>query len=294
MHNVKFAIAGGVESMSTNPRTIWDDPQFKKPEVTAHAIAKNLYLTMGQTAEVLTKRYGVDRKRMDQISADSHRRAHEATKSGKFDQEIVPVRVEKSLEKTETSHDTAAKVYVEVKQDEGIRPETNVESLGKLKPVFSKDGSTTAGNSSQLSDGAAAVLMMRRSTADELGFDVLGTFRSYSVVGVPPEVMGIGPVAAIPALLKNAGITKGDVSLFEINEAFATQVLCCVDQLGLDWSKVNVNGGAIALGHPLGCSGVRIALSLLNEMKRRNVRYGVASLCAGSGMGAAALFESSF
>jgi len=180
---------------------------------------------------------------------------------------------------------------VVVTKDEGIREGTTVASLGKLAPAFKKDGSTTAGNSSQVSDGAAAVLFMKRSTAEKLKLPILARFRSFSVVGVPPKIMGVGPAYAIPAALKQAGLTKDDISVFEINEAFASQATYSADKLGLDYAKVNPLGGAIALGHPLGCTGARQIATLLPELRRRKGKYGITSMCIGSGMGAASVIE---
>ncbi|KAF6312416.1 acetyl-CoA acyltransferase 1 [Rhinolophus ferrumequinum] len=212
-------------------------------------------------------------------------RAARAQSKGCFQAEIVPV--------TTTVHDDkGTERSVTVAQDEGIRPSTTMEGLAKLKPSFKKGGSTTAGNSSQVSDGAAAILLARRSKAEELGLPILGVLRSYAVVGVPPDVMGIGPAYAIPVALQKAGLTVRDVDIFEINEAFASQAVYCVEKLGIPPEKVNPLGGAVALGHPLGCTGARQVITLLNELKRRKKRaYGVVSMCIGTGMGAAAVFE---
>ncbi|XP_071455891.1 3-ketoacyl-CoA thiolase A, peroxisomal isoform X2 [Marmota flaviventris] len=211
--------------------------------------------------------------------------AARAQSKGCFRAEIVPV--------TTTIHDDkGTKRSITVSQDEGIRPNTTMEGLAKLKPAFKDGGSTTAGNSSQVSDGAAAILLARRSKAEELGLPILGVLRSYAVVGVPPDVMGIGPAYAIPAALEKAGLTVNDVDIFEINEAFASQAVYCVEKLGIPPEKVNPLGGAVALGHPLGCTGARQVITLLNELKRRGKRaYGVVSMCVGTGMGAAAVFE---
>uniref|UniRef100_A0A8D2GXF2 3-ketoacyl-CoA thiolase A, peroxisomal n=1 Tax=Urocitellus parryii TaxID=9999 RepID=A0A8D2GXF2_UROPR len=211
--------------------------------------------------------------------------AARAQSKGCFRAEIVPV--------TTTIHDDkGTKKSITVSQDEGIRPNTTMEGLAKLKPAFKDGGSTTAGNSSQVSDGAAAILLARRSKAEELGLPILGVLRSYAVVGVPPDVMGIGPAYAIPAALEKAGLTVNDVDIFEINEAFASQAVYCVEKLGIPPEKVNPLGGAVALGHPLGCTGARQVITLLNELKRRGKRaYGVVSMCVGTGMGAAAVFE---
>ncbi|KAG7011315.1 3-ketoacyl-CoA thiolase 2, peroxisomal [Cucurbita argyrosperma subsp. argyrosperma] len=226
-------------------------------------------------------------KRGGHKAVESHRRAAAASASGKFKDEIIPV----STKIIDPKSGVAKPVVVSV--DDGIRPSTNMEILGKLKPAFKKDGCTTAGNSSQVSDGAAAVLLMKRSLAIQKGLPILGVFRSFSVVGVDPAVMGIGPAVAIPAAVKSAGLTLQDIDLFEINEAFASQYVYCCKELKLDTQKVNVNGGAIALGHPLGATGARCVATLLSEMKRRgrDSRFGVISMCIGSGMGAAAVLE---
>ncbi|XP_060036602.1 3-ketoacyl-CoA thiolase, peroxisomal isoform X3 [Erinaceus europaeus] len=211
--------------------------------------------------------------------------AARAQSKGFFQAEIVPVT-------TMTRDDKGNESTITVSQDEGIRPNTTMEGLAKLKPSFKKNGSSTAGNSSQVSDGAAAILLARRSKAEELGLPILGVLRSYAVVGVPPDIMGIGPAYAIPEALQKAGLTVNDVDIFEINEAFASQAVYCVEKLGIPPEKVNPLGGAVALGHPLGCTGTRQVITLLNELKRRGQRaYGVVSMCIGTGMGAAAVFE---
>jgi len=202
-----------------------------------------------------------------------------------FDSEITPVS-------TKIKDKDGKEADVVISKDEGIRPETTAASLSKLKPAFTSDGTTTAGNSSQVSDGAAAVLMMKRSTAQKLKLPIIGRFVGYAVAGVPPRVMGIGPAFAIPAVLKQVGLSKEDISVFEINEAFASQAVYCVEKLGLNPDKVNPKGGAIALGHPLGCTGARQVATLLPELKRTKGRFGVISMCIGSGMGAAAVIES--
>ncbi len=221
---------------------------------------------------------------MDKFAVESHRRAAAAQKAGWFDDEIIPV---KTILKDK---DGNAK-EITVTKDDGIRAETTFEGLSKLKPSFNKQGVSTAGNSSQTTDGAAAVLLARRSFAEQNGWPIVGKFISYAVAGVPPEVMGIGPAYAIPKALEKAGITKDQVDVYELNEAFATQATWCVDQLGLDYKKVNPKGGAIALGHPLGCTGARQVSTLLNELKRSNGKLGVISMCIGTGMGAAAVIE---
>ncbi|THU56221.1 hypothetical protein C4D60_Mb11t15010 [Musa balbisiana] len=239
------------------------------------AQARDCLLPMGITSENVAERYGITRQEQDQAAVESHRKAAAAVAASKFKEEIIPV-VTKVVDPKTGEHK-----QVTVSADDGIRPDTSISVLSKLKPAFKKDGTTTAGNSSQVTDGAAAVLLMRRDAAMKKGLPVLGVFRSFVAVGVEPNVMGIGPVAAIPAAVKAAGLQLDDIDLFEINE------------LKLDPAKVNVNGGAMALGHPLGCTGARCVSTLLYEMKRRgkDCRFGVISMCIGSGMGAAAVFE---
>ncbi|MBU8713936.1 MULTISPECIES: acetyl-CoA C-acetyltransferase [Brevibacillus] len=277
-------VAGGVESMSLVPmlgHKVALNPALveTKPEA---------YMSMGHTAEEVARRYSVTREEQDAFALRSHQRATAAITSGKFQDEIVPLTVKNY------SVDDAGKVHVReaiFDKDEGARADTSLEALAKLKPVFHVQGSVTAGNSSQTSDGAAAVLVMSAEKAAELGVQPIAKFRSFTVGGVDPDVMGIGPVVAIPKALRLAGIGLEDVDLFELNEAFASQSIAVIRELGLDPEKVNVNGGAIALGHPLGCSGAKLTVSLLNEMKRRGGKYGVVTMCIGGGMGAAGVFE---
>ncbi|XP_062221543.1 3-ketoacyl-CoA thiolase 2, peroxisomal-like [Phragmites australis] len=279
-----IGIGAGLESMSINS-VAWEGQV--NPKISEFQKAQDCLLPMGITSENVAHRYGVTRQEQDQAAAESHRRAAAATASGKFKDEIVPVPTKIIDPKTGEEK----KVVISV--DDGIRPGTTASGLAKLKPVFKKDGSTTAGNSSQVSDGAGAVLLMKRSVALKKGLPILGVFRSFAAVGVDPAVMGVGPAVAIPAAVKSAGLEIEDIDLFELNEAFASQFVYCCNKLGLDRSKVNVNGGAIALGHPLGATGARCVATLLNEMKRRgrDCRFGVVTMCIGSGMGAAAVFE---
>ncbi|CAL5020231.1 unnamed protein product [Urochloa decumbens] len=278
-----IGIGAGLESMSIS--SIGWDGQVN-PKISAFQKAQDCLLPMGITSENVAHRYGVTRQEQDLAAAESHRRAAAATASGKFKDEIVPVPTKIVDPKTGEEKEVVISV------DDGIRPGTTASGLGKLKPVFKKDGTTTAGNSSQVSDGAGAVLLMKRSVALKKGFPILGVF-SFAAVGVDPAVMGVGPAVAIPAAVKSAGLEIQDIDLFELNEAFASQFVYCCNKLGLDRSKVNVNGGAIALGHPLGATGARCVATLLNEMKRRgrDCRFGVVTMCIGSGMGAAAVFE---
>lgn len=265
-------VAGGVESMSRvpmlgfrpSPNAAW---QERHPD---------LYISMGHTAEEVAGRYHVSREDQDAFALESHRRAAQAADSGRFGDEILPVPLPGGGE---------------VAADEGIRRDTSLEALGSLRPVFAKDGTVTAGNASQTSDGAAAAVVVARDVAEALGLEPLGVFRSFAVAGVPPEVMGIGPVEAVPRALAMAGIRLEDVDLVELNEAFAAQSLAVIRELHLDESRLNVNGGAIALGHPLGCTGARQTATLLHELRRRGGRYGVVTMCIGGGMGAAAVFE---
>ncbi|KAK6238910.1 hypothetical protein QUC31_004379 [Theobroma cacao] len=280
-----IGIAAGLESMTTDKVV----PGVSKvnPQVESFAQARDCLLPMGITSENVAQRYGVTRQEQDQAAVESHRRAAAATASGKFKDEIIPVSTK--IVDPKTGEEKPVTIVV----DDGIRPNTNMADLAKLKPAFRKDGATTAGNASQVSDGAGAVLLMKRSLAMQKGLPILGVFRSFAAVGVDPAVMGIGPAVAIPAAVKSAGIELADIDLFEINEAFASQYVYCCKKLELDSEKVNVNGGAIALGHPLGATGARCVGTLLYEMKRRgkDCRFGVISMCIGSGMGAAAVFE---
>merc|ERR1719326_2143944 len=241
-------------------------------------LAKDCLVPMGMTAENVAERYGVTRQMQDQMGVESHTKALAAQAAGKFKDEIVPVTIEVDDKP------------VVIDADDGPR-KTTLEGLGALKTVFKQDGTVTAGTSSQVSDGAAAVLLMRRSKADELGIKPLGVFRGAKVCGVDPDIMGVGPAEAIPLALDAAGLKIQDVDIFEINEAFAAQALMCVKKLGVPAEKLNPNGGAIALGHPLGCTGARQVATLLHELKRTGKKTGVVSMCIGTGMGMAAVFE---
>jgi len=224
------------------------------------------------------------REVLDQFAAESHRRALHAQQNGWFEDEIIPVSTEYTDKQGNTQKVTLSK-------DNGIRPGTTAEKLGRLKPSFKKTGISTAGNSSQTTDGAAVVLIARRSIAEKHGLPIVGKFISYAVAGVPPEIMGVGPAYAIPKVLEKAGLKTSDIDVYELNEAFASQATWCCDKLGLDYAKVNPRGGAIALGHPLGCTGARMVATLLSELKRTNGKYGIISMCIGTGMGAACLIE---
>ncbi len=276
-------LAGGSESMSMIPfggNKMAPNPWFvdHRPEV---------YMNMGLTAEQVQKRYGVTREQADEFSLQSHRKALAAQAEGRFDEEIVPVRVATTVMnglKPQTSSATVVK-------DEGPRADTSLEALAKLRPVFHAHGTVTAGNSSQTSDGAAIALVMSATRARELGLKPRARFVSFATAGVPPEIMGIGPVVAIPKALALAGLKLDDIGVIELNEAFAVQSLSVIKEAGLDPEKVNPNGGAIALGHPLGCTGAKLTATILREMQRRNIRYGMVTMCVGGGQGAAGILE---
>ena len=272
-------LTGGVESMSM----VNMGGQKPAPNPTLMAERPDTYTPMGITAENVASRFEVSRAEQDAFATRSHQRAADAIANGRFKDEIVPVdvRVFKGGKWHDVTFDT----------DEGVRTDTTVEGLARLRTPFKAGGSVTAGNSSQMSDGAAATMLVAREIAERRGMPILGILRSFKVVGVPPEIMGVGPKFAIPKAVEAAGLKLEDIDLFEVNEAFASQAVYCVRDLGIDLEKVNVNGGAISLGHPLGCTGAKLTATLLHEMKRRNVRYGVVSMCIGGGMGAAAVFE---
>lgn len=277
-------IAGGVESMSLVPMF----GHVARPNIKLAEKIPQYYMGMGHTAEEVAKKFNVSRKDQDAFAVQSHRKAAKAIQERKFAEEIVPVEV---IQVTINKEYKPVEKKVVFSRDEGVRPDTNIERLAVLRPSFTLNGTVTAGNASQVSDGAAAVLLMEREKAESLGLRPLAKFRSFAVAGVPPEIMGIGPVAAIPRALKLAGLEMSDIGLFELNEAFASQSLQVIRELKLDEEKVNVNGGAIALGHPLGCTGTKLALTLIHEMKRRQVQFGIVTMCIGGGMGAAGVFE---
>ncbi|MDH3809260.1 MAG: acetyl-CoA C-acyltransferase [Desulfuromonadales bacterium] len=276
-------VAGGVESMTTvpmggnkfsaNPTLIADWPET--------------FSAMGITAELVADQYGIDRKSQDLFATGSHARAAAAIDAGRFTDEIIPVQVEE----TAIVKGKVQKTQVVVSADDGVRADTTVEGLARLKPAFKVNGSVTAGNTSQMTDGAAATLVVSETFLKRMGRDPLARFVSFAVRGVPPEVMGIGPVEAIPLALKMAGLEQKDLDLIELNEAFAAQSLAVIKALALEPEIINVNGGAIALGHPLGCTGAKLTATLMHEMKRRQSRYGMVSMCIGGGMGAAGIFE---
>ncbi|SET35102.1 3-ketoacyl-CoA thiolase [Oceanobacillus limi] len=277
-------IAGGAESMSLVPMP----GHVIKPNPTLVQDAPGYYMGMGHTAEEVANRFGISREDQDAFAVQSHERAAKAIQEGKFKDEIVPVEVK---ERFIGKNNKVEEKSVLFDTDEGVRQGTTIDVLAKLRPAFHTKGSVTAGNSSQMSDGAASVLVMDRAKAEAEGLTPLVKFRSFAVAGVEPEIMGVGPVEAIPKALKIAGLDVSDVGLFELNEAFASQSVRVIQALDLDPSIVNVNGGAIALGHPLGMTGTKLTLSLAHEMKRQNIQFGVVTMCIGGGMGAAGVFE---
>lgn len=277
-------IAGGTESMSLVPTAGWKT-------VPAYSIAKDepdYYLSMGLTAEAVAKEFKVTREDQDAFAYQSHQKAMKAIENGYFKSGILPITVEETY--LNEKGKKAVRSYV-VDTDEGVRADTNIEALGKLKPAFAMGGSVTAGNSSQTSDGAAFVIVMSERMVVELGLKPIGRLVNCASAGVHPRIMGIGPVAAIPKVLKQAGMSQHDIDLIELNEAFASQSLAVIRELGLNPDIVNINGGAIALGHPLGCTGCKLTVQLLNDMKRLNKKYGMVTACVGGGQGIAGIIE---
>ena len=279
----EVVIAGGVETMSQVPMSsnkFMANPTLAKEH-------PGVYIGMGQTAENLARQYEVTREEQDAFALRSHQRAAAAQDAGKFDDEIVPLEVEITL-----GEGGSVQTYrTTFDRDEGIRRDSSVEALAKLRPVFHAQGTVTAGNSSQTSDGSAAVLVMSEEKAEQLGLQPIARFRSFAVAGVAPELMGIGPVTAVPKALKLAGVSLDEIDLVELNEAFAVQALAVIRELGLDEDRVNVNGGAIALGHPLGCTGAKLTVQMLHELVRQDKRLGLVTMCIGGGMGAAGVLE---
>ena len=281
---IETGIAGGAESMTMIPMTGFKfspNPYFAQD-------LPHYYTNMGLTAENVAVQYGISREDQDAFSLKSHQKAAQAVNSGLFDPELVSIEVEVS---ELDANGKPLKRNFDVRRDEGPRADTNMEALSKLRPAFKEGGVVTAGNASQMSDGAAGVLVMSAERAAKLGLTPLARFVSFSVGGVPPEMMGIGPIVAVPKALKLAGLTLDDIDLIELNEAFAAQSLAVIRTLEMDENKVNVNGGAIALGHPLGCTGSKLTTQLVYEMGRRKSKYGMVTMCIGGGMGAAAIFE---
>ena len=281
---IDVAIAGGVESMSMIPMS----GVKPSPNPALSLSMPEAYVSMGNTAENVAEKYGISRADQDAFAFRSHQRAAAAIKDGKFDEETVPVSV---IEKSVNAKQKIDSREVEFKVDEGVRSDTSLEALSGLKPAFRNGGTVTAGNSSQMSDGAAALVIASEDVVTKLGVKPLGALIAFATAGVEPELMGIGPALAIPKVLKQAGLTLDDIDVFEINEAFASQAVYVAQTLGIPGEKLNVNGGAIALGHPLGCTGAKLTTQLLHEMQRREAKYGIVSMCVGGGMGVAGIFE---
>jgi acetyl-CoA acyltransferase len=277
-------IAGGAETMSLVPMSgfqISPNPYMAEND-------PNVYMSMGHTAERVCDEFNVTREDMDQFAYESHMKAAKATDAGKFAEEIVPFAIEDTIIGDDGRPQTVTLTF---DQDEHLRRETTVEGLAKLKPVFRQGGRVTAGNSSPLSDGAAVVIVMEAGKAAQLGLKPLARFVGFNVAGVRPEIMGVGPINAVPRLFKRTGLSMDDIDLIELNEAFAAQAIPVIRTLEMNPEKVNVNGGAIALGHPLGCTGAKLTVQLIHEMKRRNSKYGMVTMCVGGGQGAAGIFE---
>jgi acetyl-CoA acyltransferase len=277
-------IAGGAESMSLVPMT--GNKFAPNPEIASDC--PESYTNMGLTAENVAAKFGVSRDDQDKFALRSNQLAYQAVSSGLFDSEIVPLEVE--ILEPGTNGGTMKRTFV-FARDEGPRPDTSLEALAKLRPAFKEGGTVTAGNSSQMSDGAAGVVVMSRQKAEALGLSPLVRFVSFAVGGVPPELMGIGPIQAVPKAIKRAGLSLSEIGLIELNEAFASQSLVAIRELDLDLNKTNIHGGAIALGHPLGCSGAKLTTQIINEMQRQGVQFGLVTMCIGGGMGAAGIFE---
>jgi len=277
-------IAGGAESMSAVPMS---GHRFSpNPHLALHE--PNVYMSMGLTAERVVSEFGINRRDMDEFACHSHRKAAAAADAGKFAEEIVPFAWQETVIGADGMPATVSKV---IDADEHLRRETTMAALAALQPAFKPQGSVTAGNSSPLSDGAAAVIVMERGKAEALGLEPLARLVGFAVAGVRPEIMGVGPIKAVPKVLKRCGLTLDDIDLIELNEAFASQSLAVMRELELNPEIVNVNGGAIALGHPLGCTGAKLTVQIIHEMKRRRSRYGLVTMCIGGGMGAAGVFE---
>src|SRR6056297_1430312 len=280
----EIMIAGGVESMSQVPMggvSFQPNPELTKdrPEV---------YINMGLTAENVADKYGVSREDQDQFALESHQKAIKAWQEGYFEKQITPIDV---VHKYVTADGEVAEEKFTFKQDEGPRKDTNLEALGGLRAAFKTGGSVTAGNSSQMNDAASGVLVMSRAKAEELGLKPIAKYHGFAVAGVAPEIMGIGPVEAIPNVLKQTGLSLDDIDLIELNEAFAAQSLAVIREAGLDEEKVNINGGAIAMGHPLGCTGAKLTTQIIHDLHRLDKQFGLVTMCIGGGMGAAGIFE---
>lgn len=273
------AIAGGVEVMSMVPMTGY---KFS-PDQTLADEYPEAYTSMGITAENVSDRYQISREKQDEFALQSNKKAHQAVESGRFDEEIVPLEIE-IVTPSGTKHIT-------FNRDEGPRGDTSLEVLGKLRPAFKLNGTVTAGNSSQMSDGAAGVIIMSKAKADALKLKPIARFISFAAGGVAPDIMGMGPVAAVPKVMERTGMSLKDIGLIELNEAFAAQAVAVIQELGLNQEITNVNGGAIALGHPLGCTGAKLSVQMIHELRRRDLEFGLVTMCIGGGMGAAAIFQ---
>jgi acetyl-CoA acyltransferase len=276
-------IAGGVETMSPIPFGGWR----LVPNAKVADANKDYYWGMGLTAEAVAREYNVSREDQDQFGYESHMKALAAIKNNAFDGEIVPIEIEEVFVKDDKKQ---SRKYT-FDTDEGPRAGTSIEALARLRPVFDAKGTVTAGNASQTSDGAAFVMVVSEKMLKELGVEPIAKLKSYAVAGVPPRIMGIGPIEAVPMALKKAGLSMSDIGLYELNEAFASQSLAIIRKLGLDPSTVNINGGAIALGHPLGCTGGKLTVQMMNALKRSNQKYGIVTMCVGTGQGAAGVIE---
>ncbi len=276
-------VAGGAESMSLVPMTGF----FFQPDPATVERDVDVYVSMGITAENVADKYGVSREDQDRFALRSHQRALDAIQAGRFGEEIVPLEIDEVLSR----NGETTRIRQTFSIDEGPRADTSLEALAALRPVFRRGGTVTAGNASQRSDGAAAAVVMSERRMKALGVDPMARLVAFALAGVPPELMGVGPVEAVRRALKQAGLSVDDVGLVELNEAFAAQALAVIREVGFDEDIVNVNGGAIALGHPLGCTGAKLTATLIHEMKRRDVRYGVCTMCVGGGMGAAGIIE---
>ena len=285
MGQADVIVAGGVESMSSVPMGGF----YFAPDPALTASDPDFYTSMGITAENVADQFNVSREDQDAFAVQSHQRAADAISSGRFADEIVPVEVEETVYDPETKTTTTRTFTHDT--DEGPRPDTTIEALARLRPVFKNGGSVTAGNASQMNDGAAVSVLMSKARVDELEAEPMAKMLGFAVAGVAPEIMGIGPMESIPKVLKQIGMDLKDIDLIELNEAFASQSLAILRELGISQDIVNVNGGAIALGHPLGCTGAKLTATLLHEMERRSSRYGIVTMCIGGGMGASAVFE---
>jgi|EP00354_Favella_ehrenbergii_P008158 acetyl-CoA acyltransferase 1 len=281
---ISVGIGGGFESMSNAQMADQVNPNLLAEEVFECEAANNCLMPMGITSENVAAEFGVDRATQDALAVSSHKKAAAAMKAGLLQGEITPYQ-------TTVKDKDGNETRVTVDKDDGVRPQTTAEGLGKLKAAFQKGGTTTAGNSSQVTDGASCILLARRDVANSLGCRIIGRIVGFSVAGVPPKVMGIGPAFAIPAALERSGLQMSDIDIFEINEAFASQASYCVKKLGVPAEKLNPKGGAIALGHPLGMTGSRMICTLMSELERTQKRFGIVSMCIGTGMGAAGVFE---